>query len=143
MTLPLWDESSSVAYPSADQLEYDLPSANGGLMGPASIISVNTPNLEVRLGRTLSSLALPSRVDGSSCSLSMLKRADIFGMSRLVLKSSDEGRTVARSSSGFAWICFLFLLNVMPDSFGTGGPSISSAAPFVFFLARNGFIARV
>ena len=46
--------------------------------------------------KTLSSLALPILELGSSCSRSMLKRADRLGIRRLVRKSSVDGKAVAR-----------------------------------------------
>src|SRR5579862_3338092 len=120
MTPPLGDNSSSVPISSLEPFEL----AKGGRIEPfiddTSIISDNppagdhrpgdeTPNspyLDDRLGaRTLSSLALPIFVFGSSCSLNMLNLADIFGINKLVLKSSVEGSACARSKSGLDSTC--------------------------------------
>lgn len=51
---------------------------------------------------TLSSLALPILENGSSCSRSMLKRAERLGMIRLVRKSSPVGSSAGILISGFA-----------------------------------------
>lgn len=114
---------------------------------------LNRSSLDVRLGnRTLSSLAFPIFEWGSSCSLSMLNRADRLGINKLVRKSSDEGRTVVRSNCGLGsgWF-FLFLRNVLDENLGRAGMSESvevegrrDGSVFAswkdFFLDRKRFI---
>lgn len=64
---------------------------------------LNKFSLEARFGKsTLSSFAFPIFEFGSSCSLSMLNLAERFGISRLVRKSSVDGKAM----DIFTWSCF-------------------------------------
>ena len=80
--------------------------------------------------RTLSSFALPILVEGSSCSRSILNLADRFGMMRLVRKSFEEGKDVARLMIGLlSGIGFLFLLNLFdPNNSPEGASKLSDVS---------------
>jgi hypothetical protein len=74
---------------------------------------------EARFGnKTLSSLALPTLVVGSSCSRSMLNLAESPGINRLVRKSLVSGRATDKSTCGFgsgAVFCLRFKLRDIFD----------------------------
>ena len=138
---------SSLVYPS--EIDCRSPSANGGrneYIDSTSAMSVrglclNRLSREARLGNnTLSSLALPILVVGSSCSRSMLNRADIPGMISDVRKLLASGSAAMISSDeicGGAAFCFRFkLLN-------PGIPLPPSVTPsLAFFLLLKTFIVR-
>lgn len=149
---PMTLAPSSLPYAILSATEWERSeSAKGGrkevFRDSVSEISVrglceNRLRRETLLGKsTLSSLALPTFVFGSSCSRSMLKRADRPGISRLVRKSSVLGKAVARSNSSFGsttFFCFRFRLR---DSLEGGGSSDNltettkgSSFAFVLFL---------
>ena len=149
--LPACDRSSSVPYPSTPEANESVrPRAMEGLLPSleehssisASILGLwpNRFNLEARLGNnTLSSLALPSNESGSSCSFSMLNRADSFGISRLVRKSSVDGRAAERSKSGLD-SCISFFLDCFKPNVGDSPSGPPKVSPFTFLFLRNRFI---
>ena len=77
---------------------------------------------EARFGnRTLSSLAFPILVSGSSTSRSMLNLAEKAGIIKLVRKSLSSGSAVARSSSGLtSGTLVFFRLKLFPNDVVVG-----------------------
>ncbi len=160
--LPVYKESSSVPYPSPVPYDPCLGGvANSGRTGTVKevdsamlVVPPEKPystSRERRLGsKTLSSLALPSIDIGSSCSLSMLKRAERLGMIRLVRKLSDVGRTNESSGRGAAWGCcffhlqpfFVFVLIKAGEGMLADGRPIGRASSLALFLVRKRFIAN-
>lgn len=99
----------------------------------------NKLSREARLGnKTLSSLAFPSIESGSSCSFSMLNRADNLGIRRLVRKLSVGGSAADRSKSGLGSSTAFFFddFRLNPGDVA----SCSSAGSFAFLCLRNRFI---
>jgi hypothetical protein len=142
MTLPFVEASSP--FDCMDER------AKGARMDSTSAISPSPAEkpksiiLDCLLGnRTLSSLALPTFVLGSSCSRSIENLADKLVMRRLVRKSSVEGRAVARSISilGSSSGAFFFpnILKGLEDSDSIEGRGASSSS-LAFFLFLNRFI---
>lgn len=98
--------------------------------------------------KTLSSLAFPSSELGSSCSLSILNLADRFGMIKLVLKSSADGRASAMLNSGFCsgWRLFLFhfeALFLIPGDSCEGVRERLRSEKLVFMPASGFFRLRI
>lgn len=104
-------------------------------------------SLDALLGNsTLSSLALPIFVDGSSCSRSMLNLAERFGIIRLVRKSFDDGSAIVRSMAdllsgiGFLFLPKLFDPNDRPESGSKSECDDACCCSFAFRRVRNLFI---
>jgi hypothetical protein len=114
---------------------------------PAPEPKPKSANLDWRfVKRTLSSLALPILVLGSSCSLNMENRADKLFINKLVRKSSLVGRALDRSISFLTSSCCAFLPLRKKDSEDCSESSLERPAArssFARFFVLNRFILAI